>query len=186
MKKKTKYRVTNPKKFITFILTAVAVIISSIILFSHFGEKYNPESVGKSATVSYERLNVRSRPRLSAEIVDTLYFGDTVCLTGRRYLLLNIYGPHPYWVETQYGWVSVKGLSFGDWVGKRQRDISHCLLNFPIFRCKRVILNSISYYFIIYMRIYFSSRNAFMSKKLLQSSDINITILIHECSSSMS
>lgn len=181
-----KYRITNKRKFFSFCLTVVAVIGSTILLFSQFGEKYNPESVGKSATVSYERLNVRSRPGLNSEIIDELYFGDIVYLTGKRYEYMD--GPHPYWVETQYGWVSVKGLSFGDgdWVGKRQRDISHCLLNFPIFRCKRVILYSISYYFIIYMRIYFSSRNTFMSKKLLQSSDINITILIHECSSSMS
>lgn len=103
-----------------FVLLITAAVASTFLLITtFFGLHYDKSKTNQKVTISWEEVNIRQNHSANGKIVDVLYKGDTVTLTGYSYEYLGSDGDATEsWVEVITnkdhisGWIVSKSV---DW-----------------------------------------------------------------------
>ena len=75
----------NTAALFTVLVAFVAIITAFYMMHSFFGIKNVEEYEGKSLSIRWEEVNVRSEHSLDGKIISSLTKGEDVILTGVRY-----------------------------------------------------------------------------------------------------
>ena len=112
------------KKFalVKFLLLAIFIIAIVVFIVNSTGEKFNENNAGKTAKIQYEYVNLRSDPKVSVpedkNVLDVIYEGQRVTLTGREYEYLggSEYTVQDRWIEVEFegqiGWVVAPAINW--------------------------------------------------------------------------
>jgi len=106
------------KKLLITITVIAAIVAIGFAVSKLSGQQYDPEKANRDVKISWYEVNIRKSHSPNSAIVDTLYRGETVKLTGYSYEYTGDGENFESWVEviTQedgvHGWIVTKSVAW--------------------------------------------------------------------------